>query len=63
MSRIVRNSIRCLKCGDEVESKHRHDFAFCKCGAVAADGGKDYLRRVGDLSAYEDTSLMEPDDE
>lgn len=34
--------IRCKKCGDVIESTHRHDFKFCKCGAVAADGGKDY---------------------
>lgn len=25
---IIRNSIRCLKCGDEIESKHRHDLGL-----------------------------------
>lgn len=44
--RITRNAIRCNHCGDEVESKHRHDYVSCKCGRVAADGGKDYLRRA-----------------
>ena len=32
-------------CGDEIESKHRHDFVTCKCGACSVDGGHDYLRR------------------
>lgn len=58
MSRIVRNSARCLKCGEEVESKHRHDFRRCKCRALAVDGGTDYLKRVGELDAWEETSVM-----
>lgn len=52
---IIRNSVRCRKCGDEIESKHRHDFVWCSCRSVAVDGGKDYLRRVG--AAYEETSI------
>ena len=42
---IIRNAIRCNICGDEIESKHRHDFVTCKCGACSVDGGHDYLRR------------------
>ena len=42
---IIKNAIRCNICGDEIESKHRHDFATCKCGACSVDGGHDYLRR------------------
>ena len=41
---IIRNAIRCNICGDEIESKHRHDFVTCKCGACSVDGGHDYLR-------------------
>lgn len=44
---ITRNSVRCHKCNDEIESKSRHDFVFCSCGNIAVDGGKDYLKRVG----------------
>lgn len=44
---IVRNAARCRKCGGEIESKHRHDFVTCRCGAISVDGGKDYLRRLG----------------
>lgn len=43
-----RNRAMCRKCSDVVESKHRHDFVRCKCGAIAVDGGKAYLRRVAE---------------
>jgi hypothetical protein len=43
--RILTNSIRCKHCGGVIESRHRHDFVPCKCGAVFVDGGRDYLRR------------------
>lgn len=43
---IIRNKAQCKACGDIIESVHRHDFKFCKCGAIAVDGGKEYLRRV-----------------
>lgn len=39
------NAIRCLKCDTRVESKHTHDFRYCKCGHVFVDGGPDYNRR------------------
>lgn len=42
---IKSNKIKCLKCDEVIESIHRHDFKYCKCGAVAVDGGKDYLKR------------------
>lgn len=61
MQKILVNKIRCNKCGDEIESTHRHDFKFCKCGAVAVDGGLDYLRRCGDLKGF--TELSECDGE
>lgn len=43
MPRIIRNAIRCKKCGDIIESKTVHDFKFCSCGSCAVDGGHDYL--------------------
>ena len=42
---IIRNAIRCNLCGEEIESKSRHDYVECKCGACAVDGGHAYLRR------------------
>ena len=57
--KIIRNSARCKKCGEEIESRHRHDFRSCSCGAISVDGGRAYLRRAGDLTAFEDTSITE----
>lgn len=58
--RVVRNRCQCRKCGDIIESKHRHDFVRCKCGAIFTDGGTAYVRRgadsfddIIDLSEYE----------
>lgn len=45
LRKIKRNRIQCKHCEDIVESKHQHDFKRCRCGAVAVDGGLDYLRR------------------
>ena len=69
--RIRSNKIKCKKCGDIVESKDGWNFKKCNCGAVAVDGGHDYLRRVGDeddyielsdykeIEPYEDTERVE----
>ncbi len=53
---ILQNQIRCKRCGDEPYSTYRHDFRFCKCGAVAVDGGMVYLKRTGNPEDYEDLS-------
>ncbi len=45
MTKILKNQIKCKKCGDIIESVHVHDFVFCSCKSVAVDGGKDYLKR------------------
>lgn len=38
------NAIQCPMCQDVVWSRHRHDFRNCECGAVAIDGGRDYVK-------------------
>lgn len=62
MDRIITNKIKCKKCGDIVESKSVHDYVECSCGAVAVDGGHEYLRRVGKLDDIEDLSEVEKDE-
>lgn len=58
---IIHNRIKCNLCGDIIESKHVHDFKYCKCGRVAVDGGHEYCRRCfQDLTDY--TELSEYDD-
>ncbi len=63
MKKILVNKIKCKKCGDIIESKTTHDFKFCKCGTVAVDGGKEYLKRsfitpddYEELSVFDDES-------
>jgi len=53
---IIRNSIKCLSCDDEIESRHVHDFKFCKCGKIAVDGGHEYLKRCGERRFMQETS-------
>ena len=49
----TKNRARCKKCSDIIESKYRHDFVSCKCGAIFVDGGNDYWRCGGDLESIE----------
>ena len=58
---IVKNASRCNICGDEIESKSRHDFVTCKCGACSVDGGHDYLRRCfQEEGCFTDISICVP---
>ena len=43
--RVVKNRCQCRQCEDIIESRHRHDFVSCKCGAIFTDGGTAYIRR------------------
>jgi len=59
---ILVNKIKCNICQQVIESTHRHDFKECACGAVAVDGGKDYMRRLGEKENYEELSKHEDND-
>lgn len=61
MKEIIINKIRCNHCGDEIESEYGHDFKWCKCGTVAVDGGKNYLRRCfkNSIDDFTDLSVCE----
>ena len=48
---ITRNVAKCGKCGDIIESRHRHDFVRCGCDAIFLDGGTEYIRYGGDSLA------------
>jgi len=41
--------VKCLQCGDIIQSMHRHDFKLCKGKHIFVDGGADYLRMGGDM--------------
>jgi hypothetical protein len=56
---IVQNSVRCLGCGDEIISGHRHDFRSCSCGALTVDGGLAYRKRLYKSAiGWIDTSIL-----
>jgi hypothetical protein len=48
------NIARCKKCKTVIQSKFRHDFVECKCGAIFVDGGEDYYRRGGNPEDFEE---------
>ena len=63
MKKLKTNMIKCLHCGEIIESKTTHDMNLCSCGAVSVDGGLEYIRRgfltrpeddYEELSVYED---------
>lgn len=60
---IISNKAKCNKCGEIIESKHRHDFVRCSCKNLAVDGGKDYLKRLFKEDDYTDLSEVTEDEE
>ena len=52
---VISNKIKCKKWGDVIESKSINDLKRCSCGAV--DGGKEYLKRLGNEKDYEELSI------
>ncbi len=60
---ILSNQVECLRCNDQPWSGGRHDFRYCKCGAVAVDGGQDYLKRTGAREDWKDMSIVVSDAE
>ena len=59
MRQILCNRIKCKKCGEVIESVSVHDFKYCRCQTVAVDGGREYLRRVGNCGDWEELSEYE----
>ena len=57
--KILVNKIQCKLCDDIIESMYGDDFKMCKCEACAVDGGKGYLRRLGDPDQYLELSEKE----
>ena len=60
MDKVIKNSIRCKRCGDVIESRGVHEMVWCSCGACAVDGGHEYLRRAyKEEGCYEELSVVE----
>ena len=50
------HGIQCMQCDDEIYSTYRHDFKWCKCGAVAIDGGRGYTKICGNAGTFKHIS-------
>lgn len=61
MEKIIKNAAQCRKCGDYLESTHVHDFKRCTCGAIAVDGGREYVKWCGELEDIIDLCEIEED--
>jgi hypothetical protein len=59
--KLISNKVKCLKCGDIIESSSVHDLKSCSCGNVFVDGGLDYRRRLwkDDKESFEELSEFE----
>ena len=59
---LTLNCIMCLHCNDVIVSDDDVDgLTPCKCGKVAINGGKNYLRRTGIVGEdYEELSIWKP---
>lgn len=55
----MRNRAKCKKCGDVLESFHRHDYVTCSCGQISIDGGQDCFR----ANAFDWTNFLRLDDQ
>ena len=54
---LVKNSVICGCCNEEIQSLFRHDFKMCSCGKTFVDGGVlGYYARIGGDN-FKDTSV------
>lgn len=58
-NKVLRNSAKCLKCGDVLISLSKHSLSECSCGALAISGGLRKLERYGKKSDYTEKSIVE----
>lgn len=58
--KIIKNTIHCNRCGDEIESTSVRQFVTCGCGTCSVDGGHEYLRRCAPSEIdFTDLSIVE----
>jgi ribosomal protein L32 len=59
MPELIQNAVKCLECGEIIQSTSRHDFVKCQCPNNAmTDGGLEYHRYgAADMSKIEILSI------
>lgn len=51
--KLTRNIVKCLVCGDVIESRSNYDHKHCSCGRLSVDGGTVAPRIIGEEKDYE----------
>ncbi len=60
MRKLLTNKVKCLKCGDILESKYEHDLKCCECESITISGGTSYAyRSISDPETYEELSTYD----
>lgn len=49
----MEDAIKCKICGSYIRMDTGYDYIPCACGAIAVDGGPDYVRVIGHSNDYE----------
>lgn len=50
---IMKNAVKCKVCGSHIRINTEYDYIPCACGAIAVDGGPEYVRIIGDPNNWE----------
>ena len=54
--------MKCKCCGEVIESLSTYHFVSCRCDKCSIDGGKEYLKRIGNLSDFIEMCEYEEDE-
>lgn len=57
--RILRNSVKCKKCKNVIESKIAGGLVTCNCGGISISGGRERLERYGNEKKFVERSVIE----
>lgn len=49
---LIVDGVFCKNCAKAYYSATTHDFHYCNCKDIAVDGGRDYLKILGDKNKY-----------
>jgi hypothetical protein len=53
-----RVAVKCLNCGQTIESRRLHEMVTCSCGDISVDGGRDYFKlSTMDGARWEEVAL------
>ena len=50
---VMKNAVKCKVCGSYIRINTEYDYIPCACGAIAVDGGPEYVRIIGDFNNWE----------